>query len=125
MTKLMHIAAGGAVGAVTRYLLQGIVQPRESVFPWGTWFVNVTGCLLIGFLMAVFTGPYAIRPEYRVGIIAGVLGGYTTFSSFSWEAVQLIEQRQHSLALLYVGTSAVAGMCATLLGVRLSQWLFG
>lgn len=125
MLKWFLIAGGGALGAVLRYAIQGLVQPKNSLFPWGTWLVNVTGCLLIGFLMALFTGPYAIRPEYRLGIITGVLGGYTTFSSFSWESMQLVEQRQWGLALLYVGTSVIVGLAATLAGIRISQWLYG
>ena len=126
MLKWILIAGGGALGAVLRFALQGLVQPAKgSLFPWGTWIVNVSGCVMIGFLMALFTGPYAIRPEYRIGIISGILGGYTTFSSFSWEGTQLIEQRQWGLALLYIGSSVMVGLLATFAGIRLSQWLFG
>lgn len=125
MLKWILVGLGGGVGAVLRVALQGVVQPQNSLFPWGTWVVNVSGCLAIGFLMALFTGPYVIRPEYRMGIVWGVLGGYTTFSSFSWEAMQLMEQRQWGLALLYVGSSAIVGLLATFVGIRLSQWLYG
>ena len=125
MLKWIFIAGGGALGAVLRVALQGLVQPKGSLFPWGTWIVNISGCLMIGFLMALFTGPYAIRPEYRVGVISGILGGYTTFSAFSWEGTQLIEQRQWGLALLYIGSSVIVALLATFAGIRLSQWLFG
>jgi fluoride exporter len=125
MLKWILIGLGGGVGAVLRFALQGAMQPKGSLFPWGTWAVNVTGCLAIGFLMALLTGPYVIRPEYRLGIVTGVLGGYTTFSSFSWEAMQLVEQRQWGLALLYVGSSAIVGLVATFAGIRLSQWMYG
>lgn len=125
MLQWILIAGGGALGAVLRFALQGLVQPKGSLFFWGTWAVNVSGCLAIGFLMALFTGPYAIRPEYRVGIISGILGGFTTFSSFSWESTQLIEQRQWGLALLYIGSSVIVGLLATFAGIRLSQWLYG
>lgn len=125
LNKWTLIAIGGGLGAVLRFALQGLVQPRSSLFPWGTMLVNISGCLAIGFLMALFTGPYAIRPEYRLGIITGVLGGYTTFSSFGWETMQLAEQRQWGLALLYVGVSVIVGLLATFVGIRLSQWLYG
>ncbi len=125
LLKWVLIGAGGAAGAMLRFALQGLVQPTKgSLFPWGTLVVNVTGCFAIGFLMALFTGPYAIRPEYRLGIITGVLGGYTTFSSFSWETMQLAEERQWGLALLYVGASVIVGLVATFVGIRLSQWLY-
>lgn len=125
MLKFLLIALGGGAGAVLRYTMQGLVQPRASVFPFGTLIVNITGCLAIGFLMALFTGPYLIREEYRLGIITGVLGGYTTFSSFGWETMQLLEQRQWGMALLYVGLSVIVGLLATFAGIRLSQWMYG
>lgn len=125
MLKLVLIAAGGGLGAVLRYLLQGLIQSRAGVFPLGTLIVNITGCLVIGFLMALFTGPYLIREEYRLGIITGVLGGYTTFSTFGWETMQLIEQKQWGMALLYVGLSVIVGLLATIAGIRLSQWMYG
>jgi fluoride exporter len=125
MLKLVLIALGGGTGAVLRYAVQGLAQPRGSVFPFGTLIVNISGCLVIGFLMALFTGPYLIREEYRLGIITGVLGGYTTFSSFGWETMQLLEGRQWGMALLYVGVSVMVGLLATFAGIRLSQWMYG
>ncbi len=125
MLKLVLIALGGGTGAVLRYAVQGLVQPRGSVFPFGTLIVNISGCLVIGFLMALFTGPYLIREEYHLGIITGVLGGYTTFSSFGWETMQLLEGRQWGMALLYVGISVMVGLLATFAGIRLSQWMYG
>lgn len=125
MLKWVLIAMGGGAGAVLRYAVQGFVQPKGSVFPMGTLIVNISGCLVIGFLMALFTGPYLIREEYRLGIITGVLGGYTTFSSFGWETMQLLEQRQWGMALLYVGVSVMVGLLATFAGIRISQWMYG
>ena len=125
MLKLVLIALGGGAGALLRYAVQGVVQPKGSVFPVGTLIVNISGCLVIGFLMALFTGPYVIREEYKLGIIVGVLGGYTTFSSFGWETMQLLQGRQWGIALLYVGLSVMVGLVATFAGIRLSQWLYG
>ena len=124
MLKFVLIAVGGGAGAVLRYAMQGLVQPKGGVFPLGTLIVNITGCFAIGVLMALFTGPYVIREEYRLGIVTGVLGGYTTFSSFGWETMGLVEQRQWGMALVYVGLSVLVGLLATLAGIRLSQWLW-
>lgn len=124
-TKWILIAGGGAIGSVTRFALQGILQPATSVFPFGTLCVNVAGCFAIGFLMTLFTGPYVAREEYRFGMVAGVLGGFTTFSAFSWESMRLIEARQWVYALLYISASVIVGLVATFCGIRLSQWLYG
>lgn len=125
MLKWILVGSGGAAGSLLRFALQGWLQPAASLFPLGTMLVNLIGCFAIGFLMALFTGPYVVREEYRFGIIAGVLGGFTTFSAFSWESSQLINGRQWALAMLYIGGSVFFGLLATFVGIRLSQWIYG
>src|SRR4051812_35177258 len=101
MLKWILIAAGGALGSVLRYALQGCVQrAANSNFPAGTLLVNLLGCLAIGFLAATFTGPKFVREEYRLGIIVGILGGFTTFSTFAWETFDLASRREFALAAL-------------------------
>jgi fluoride exporter len=98
LLKLLLIGLGGAVGSILRYLLAGWVQgPRvltadvRPAFPLGTLAVNVTGSLVIGVLAAVFlTGTTALRPETRVLVFVGLLGGFTTFSTFSYETLELV-----------------------------------
>jgi CrcB protein len=86
------VAGGGAIGSVARYWLSGFVGRRFSeTFPWGTLIVNVTGCLAIGFF-ATFTGTEGrvfVRPEWRLAFMTGICGGYTTFSSFSLQTLNL------------------------------------
>ena len=124
--KWFLIAAGGAVGSVLRYALQGLVQRgTTSGFPLGTLVVNLAGCLAIGFLMATFTGPKLIREEYRIGIIVGILGGFTTFSTFGWETFSLINDREFSFAALYVILSCGLGIFGVWAGCRLSEFVYG
>lgn len=133
MSKYVCIAAGGAAGSLLRYLLSGWVQRSVqansmgaglTLFPWGTLAVNALGCLLLGALAAAFTGPVLIREEYRVGLTIGVLGGFTTFSTFSLETFYLVEDRQYPLALANLGVSVGLGYLAVWIGYRLVQaWL--
>ena len=99
MTKWLLIAAGGAFGSVLRYAVQGWVQrAANGSFPVGTLTVNVLGCMFVGFLAALLTGPVLIREEYRLGLTVGILGGFTTFSTFGLETFVLTGHRQFWLA---------------------------
>ena len=106
MVKLMVIAVGGGVGAVGRYLLAG------WTFPLGTLAVNVFGCLVIGVLGAVFGGPHLIRQEYRLLLMVGLLGGFTTFSTFGLETMAMINEGQFALAGVNVLLSNGLGLLA-------------
>lgn len=119
------IGACGAVGAVARYLLGGWIQAAwGGPFPVGTLVVNVAGCACIGVLMALFLGPTIVPPEWRLAILIGLLGGFTTFSSFGWETVALINDGQFSRALLNVVVTNVAGISVVWLTYRLGQrWI--
>ena len=75
--------------------------------------------------MALFTGPFRNAELYRDGLVIGILGGFTTFSAFGWETIQLLDSRQYGSASLYVGLSVGAGLLATLIGLRFSQWIYG
>jgi CrcB protein len=126
MMKWILIAAGGAFGSVLRYAVQGWVQRAiTSNFPLGTLAVNVIGCALIGFLTAAFTGPIVIRQEYRLGLIVGILGGFTTFSAFGWETFSLANDAQFALAGLNVILSCGLGLIAVWAGYRVAEYWFG
>ena len=124
MLKFLLIAVGGAVGSLLRYLVHGSVQrwvdPLDdgAVFPLGTLTVNVLGCLVIGMLTALFSGPWPLREEYRIGLTVGLLGGFTTFSTFGLEAFGLVNQGNLRLALVYVLASCLLGFTAVLVGYR-------
>ncbi len=126
MLKLVLIAAGGAVGALLRYAVSGSAQKLTSgTFPVGTLCVNVTGCILIGFFGALFAGPHLVREEYRVALLIGLLGAFTTFSTFGWETFSLANAGQFWLAGLNIALSNGAGLVAVVLGYRLGTKWFG
>jgi CrcB protein len=120
------IAAGGAFGSVLRYAIQGWVQRLTSgSFPVGTLAVNVSGCMIIGFIAAALTGPVLVREEYRIGLTVGVLGGFTTFSAFGLETFNLANDGQLRLAFANVVLSCGLGFVAVWAGYRLAERWFG
>ena len=126
MTKLLIIGAGGAIGTVLRYGLAGFVQKLSSgSFPFGTFAVNALGCLLIGFLGQALTGPILIREELRLALLVGVLGGFTTFSSYAFETFSLANEGERWLPLANVLGSNLIGLAAVLIGFRLAEKIYG
>lgn len=120
---ILLLGAGGAVGAILRYLVSGWVQARQgTAFPWGTLAVNVVGCLLIGVLTPLVSEKL-VRPEYRTALLVGGLGAFTTFSTFGYETLSLLEGRQFRYALLYVIGTNGGCLTAVWLGHRVSEKL--
>lgn len=113
---------GGGLGSVCRYLVnRWVVDIAITRFPYGTFLVNVVGCFLIGFL--IFATEKATLPsvEWRLFLVTGFCGGFTTFSSFSYENVQLLTTHQSLNFLLYTFGSIVLGFLATYLGILLAR----
>jgi CrcB protein len=127
MYKLLLIGLGGGFGSILRYTLGGWVQESfsDGSFPLGTLFINITGCLAIGFLGMLFTGPFLIREEYRVAILVGILGGYTTFSTFGRETFLLANESEGMYALMNLLLSNTCGLAAVWVGHRLAEKWFG
>ena len=126
MLKLVLIASFGAVGALPRYALSGWAQrASDGSFPVGTLVVNLTGCLAIGVVGAVFAGPHVIREEYRAAILVGMLGAFTTFSTFGWETFELANNGQFRLAGLNFALSNIGGLVAVWVGYRVTQHWVG
>lgn len=126
MFKWFLIAVGGACGSLMRYSVQGWVQRLAGgTFPFGTMAVNVTACFAIGFLSGIFAGPHLIREEYRIGLMVGLLGGYSTFSTVGLESFALSNDGQFGLALLNMLGSGVAGLVAVWMGYRIAENWFG
>lgn len=118
---LAWIALGGAAGSVGRYLIAHLVQSRSgSLFPLGTMTVNVLGCLAIGYLAVRFDGSSLPR-HVRLGVLVGLLGGFTTFSTFSLETLQKLEQRQALSAALNIIGSVVLCLAGCWLGQKLAR----
>ncbi len=125
MVKVLLIFIGGGFGSVCRYALAGWGQRlTNGSFPLGTMIVNVLGCFIIGLLNYLFSGPYLIRAEYRVALTIGLLGGFTTFSTFGWETFALANDGQGLRAVMNLLLSVTLGFSAVLLGYRLAEkWL--
>ena len=123
MLKFAIIAVGGAVGALARYGMGGLVQQafKTASFPAGTLAVNLTGCLLIGFGGGLIETRQFFTPELRAFIFIGFLGSFTTFSTFGLESFNLARDGQWLLAAANIGISVVVGLAAVLAGGMLSK----
>ena len=122
MPVIFGVALGGAFGASARYLLDRFIeQHTESVFPWSTFTINVTGCLVIGVVIEQLVDRHHLPAWIRVGIVVGVLGGYTTFSTFSQEVFSLLESNDVAIALAYAGASVGVGLLAVYAGTLLGR----
>jgi CrcB protein len=114
---LWYIAFGSAAGGVSRYLLGGFIQRLAGgTFPLGTLVINISGSLLLGFLLRYSLESTAISPEMRAMLTIGFCGGYTTFSTFSYDAVRLLEDGDYARAAVYIGASVLLSLGGTLLG---------
>jgi fluoride exporter len=114
MKAILLVALGGALGSVARYKLSGFVlhQTIDWRFPAGTFFVNVAGCLIAGFLAALAEKADFFSPDTRLLLFTGILGGFTTFSAFGLETVHLLRRGEHLVAATYVVLSVAVGILA-------------
>ena len=117
MNLLWYVAIGSAVGGASRFALSSFIQQRAGVFPVGTLIVNITGSLALGFLLRYALGSTSVSAETRALLTTGFCGGYTTFSTFSYETVKLIEDGDYRRAATYVIASVVLSLVATFLGI--------
>ncbi|MDR3599096.1 MAG: fluoride efflux transporter CrcB [Desulfosporosinus sp.] len=122
MQSIMVIAFGGALGALSRYGLGFWISSKWSQgFPLGTFIINITGAFLLGFLNILFIEKLTISPLWRLGIGIGFLGAYTTFSTFSYEVIMLLEEGSLLTAGLYTLLSVSIGFAGVALGVGLAR----
>ena len=121
MTKLLFIALGGGLGAVLRYAVSsGAQRITEGTFPVGTLAVNVLGCLGIGLLGTLFTGPILVREEVRFAVLVGFLGGFTTFSTFGYETFALLADGEWWRAVANITVQNALGLVAIFCGYRVA-----
>ena len=124
MSQLLAIAAGGAVGAVLRYgVSNGVHALLGRGFPWGTLAVNVLGSLAMGLLYALLVERMAVAAEWRGALMVGLLGAFTTFSTFSLETLNLVETGEPGRALLNAFASVVACVAAAWIGLSVGRQL--
>ncbi len=126
LLKILAVGSGGFIGATSRYLLAGGIQNyfSASSFPYGTAFVNILGCLLIGLLAGLFEVKQWINPELRLFLFVGILGGFTTFSTFINESFMLLERGDIVLSILNVGLQVMLGLLFVWLGFALIKLIF-
>jgi len=119
VSTLAFVALGSALGAPARYLLDGLIQSaHERVLPWGTWTINITGCFALGLLVG-FADQGAVDARLMAAVAIGFLGAYTTFSTFTWETLRLVEDGSLLAAFLNVAVSTVVGLGAAAGGLAL------
>jgi CrcB protein len=125
LLSTLLVGSGGFIGAVLRYGLSGLVQNAAplSTFPWGTVVVNLLGCLLIGVIAGLVEARQLFTPEVRIFALIGVLGGFTTFSTFGYEAIALLRDAEYLRAVAYVGIQVFAGLALVWAGyVFVTRW---
>ncbi|CAN5595207.1 fluoride efflux transporter CrcB [soil metagenome] len=124
MTHLL-VFIGAGLGGLMRFMLSTAVQKACNgwVFPLGTFVVNITGCLVIGFLAQLAESKNLMMPEFRAFFLIGILGGYTTFSSFGYETLQLIKSGEFLYAALNAVLQVVLGLFFVWLGAVLARLL--
>ena len=124
MRTFWAVAIGAALGGVARYYLASAIQQRVGpTFPWGTLVINVSGSLLLGVLMRYALATPTVGSEVRAFLTTGFCGGYTTFSTYSYETATLLEDGQYTRAGTYALASVVLALVATFAGFMLAREL--
>ncbi len=124
MKTLLFVAMGGAVGASLRLLsVQYLTRILGLGFPYGTLFVNIVGSFAMGALVELLAQRYQLSPETKIFLTTGLLGGFTTFSTFSLDAALMIEKKQFALSALYMGSSVILSVSALFAGLWMVRTL--
>ena len=124
-TILAMVGLGGAIGSMARFLIAGWIQPASwTGFPYGIFIVNVTGGLIMGIFTEAMALKFHVSPEIRALLTTGILGGYTTFSTFSLEASLLIERHAYGQATAYIAGSALLSVAALFVGLWLVRAVY-
>lgn len=122
---LAAIAGGGAIGAIARYALTLALPSRPGHFPWGTFLTNISGCAVLGLLVVLLEARFAGNRYLRPFLATGVLGAYTTFSTYAVDADLLVRGGHPGIAAAYVVGSVVAGLIAVWIGIVTGRAIVG
>ena len=124
LTKLIYLSLGGAAGTLSRYWLSGVAQRLTgSAFPYGTFAVNILGCLLFGTVWGFFENRLLPGSEVRLLVLTGFMGAFTTFSTYMFETAELVKFGQMALAVANVVGQSLAGLALVMLGIALGRLL--
>lgn len=119
---IISLSCGAAAGANLRYWFGGWLSERlGNTFPYATLIINITGSLALGFVMTLVTGRYVVSPRTRIGLTAGFLGAYTTFSTYEYESVNLMLTGHWGMGFLDLEESAILGAIAVAVGMLLAR----
>jgi len=117
LKSILIVGCGGFIGTVARFLISRYLQfNSSSVFPWSTFIINITGCLLIGIFYGISEKSDLLSPEIRLFLTVGICGGFTTFSTFSNDAFLLVREEEWIRFALYTSLSLFIGLMAVYLG---------
>ena len=125
MGMALAVGVGGGIGALARYFIASWIQAAGSSFPWGIFVVNITGGLLMGMIVEASALKLNLSPELRSFLTVGILGGYTTFSTFSLDSVLLLQKGEYAQAACYVIGSVVLSILALVAGLWIVRSLYG
>jgi len=124
MKILVLVGIGGFLGSVARYITQQSVGKfMPVIFPYGTLTVNIAGSLMIGIIYGLMDRSNLMSAEWRIFLATGFCGGFTTFSSFSYETLTLLRDGEYMFAGLYVGGSVIASLLAVIVGITLTRMI--
>jgi fluoride exporter len=113
----LAVAFGGALGALARYGLDRLIEQRSvAVFPWSTFAINITGCLLVGVVVGALVDRHDAPAWIRAALVVGFCGAYTTFSTFAQETLDLVEARDYAIAVASISASVGLGVAAVMIG---------
>lgn len=122
MQKYLLIAVGGALGAITRFWVGDAVSGRMGTrFPWGTFLVNISACVIIGFVITWIGRRADLNPAWRYLIPVGFIGAYSTFSTYEWELLTTLEAGEFARGAIYAVSSLLLGLVAVWFGARLAS----
>jgi fluoride exporter len=117
--RVILLMVFGGLGTLARYGLDGWIQYRAGPgFPSGTLTVNLLGCFFLGLIGQFGLNHLSMPPDLRIGLTVGLMGGFTTFSTFGWDGVHMLETGEWPRALAYIGASVLGGLAAMMLGLR-------
>lgn len=126
LSRILWVGLGGMAGTIARYLLSSwLTKALGPAFPFGTLAVNLIGSLLLGAIMAIALHTAALGSSTQLGLTTGVMGGFTTYSTFNFETLRLLEERAWGLAGLYIGATLAGCLFVGWLGWQGATWLLG